>query len=162
MRRSVILQMTKSAFISGLILAANPAMAFIGGELSIGQRSGTFKESGSSGKTLNSQTIELAGYLDPIPLIPVSFGVRLVSDAYDAKVADHGLKSMTSTAIVPEVSAWLPLGSLKPFARVGYTAASAYKATAEKTVAGATVSGNVVLKSTGPRIAVGVEWSMLP
>ena len=162
MRQSFILQMTKSAFISALILAANPAMALIGGEVSVGQRSGSFKESGSSGKTLSSQTLELAGHLDPIPLIPISFGVRLVSDAYDAKVADHGFKSMTSTAIVPEVSAWLPLGDLKPYARVGYTAVSAYKATVEKSLAGVTASGSAVLKSTGPRIAAGLEWSILP
>ncbi len=167
MRPSMILHFTKTAAISALILATTPAMALIHGELSVGQRSGNFEQSGSSGKTLSGQTVEIAGYLDPIPLVPIGVGVRLVSDAFDAKIADHGFKSMTSTAIVPEVTAWLPFSlimDLVPFARVGYTAVSAYKATAEASVGGVTASGSVVLKSTGPRLAAGLNYepSLLP
>jgi hypothetical protein len=161
----MILHFTKTAAISALILATTPAMALIHGELSVGQRSGNFEQSGSSGKTLSGQTVEIAGYLDPIPLVPIGVGVRLVSDAFDAKIADHGFKSMTSTAIVPEVTAWLPFSlimDLVPFARVGYTAVSAYKATTEASVAGVTASGSVVLKSTGPRIAAGLNYEGLP
>lgn len=162
MNRNKILGISNSVALASLLLVGSPAFALFDGELSVGQRTGTWKTSGDSGKSLSSSTIELAAHLDPIPLVPVSFGVRFISDAYDAKIADHGIKSLTSTAIVPEVTAWLPLGDLKPFGRIGYTAASAYKGTAETTVAGASISGSVAYQSTGPRIAAGVEWSLLP
>jgi hypothetical protein len=138
-------------------------MALVQADLSIGQRSGTFKQSGSSGKTLSAQTIELAGHLDPLPLIPVAFGVRVIADSHNAKISDHGFKSMTATAIVPELKAWLSLfGDIAPFVRVGYTALSTYKATAEVTVGDQVISGDVVLKSTGPRLALGVQYDVIP
>lgn len=162
MRPSIFSQFAKSAFVTAAIFAASPAMALIHGEVSAGQRSGEFKESGSKGETLSSQTIEIAALLDPIPLLPVGVGLRLISDAHDAKVADHGFKSMTSTAVVPEVSVWSPVSflGLTPFGRVGYTVASAYKATVERQISGSTASGSVVLKSTGPRLAVGAHYSL--
>lgn len=162
MQQLKISRITSSLALSGLLMAASPALAIVDGEVSVGQRSGTWKQSGEEGKSLSSSSLQLAVHLDPIPLVPVSFGVRMISDAYDAKVADHGVKSLTSTAVVPEVTAWLPIGDLKPFARVGYTAVSAYKGTAEVSAAGQTISGTIALKSSGPRLAAGLDWHPLP
>ena len=140
---------------------ASTSFAFISGEFSLGKRSGSWAQDGKS-KTLTSTGVQIAGHLDPIPLVPVSFGLRLISETYDAKAADHGVKSLTSTAVIPEVTAWLPLGDLKPFARVGYTAFSAYKGTVPFDVNGKSTDVSVAFKSSGPRLTVGVEYSILP
>jgi hypothetical protein len=140
---------------------AASAYAFFDGDFSIGRRSGSF-EQGSQSKTLNSTVTSLGAHLDPIPLIPVSFGLRFYSENYNASLADHGVKSLTSTAIVPEITAWFPFGDLAPFARIGYTAISTYSGTAEVSIAGTATSGSVAYKSTGSRLTVGVNYSVLP
>lgn len=156
-RSSLIKSVISIAFVGTSLLAAGPAMALIEGELSVGNRTGKFSE-----KSLSGTTIELSGHLDPIPLVPVSFGVRVVNDTFNPTVADHSMKSLSATAIVPEVAAWFPLGDIRPFARLGYTLVSAYKGTMEATVNGSTVSGDVAFKSTGVRMAAGVNYSILP
>ncbi len=145
------------------LFGAMPAFALIEGELSVGQRDGTFKTDGASGKSLTGTTVQLAGHLDPIPLVPISFGLRIINETYSPTIAKHGLKDLTSTAFVPEVSAWIPLlGDIKPFARVGYTLVSAYKGRMEASVLGATVAGDVVYESKGVRLAAGVNYSFMP
>ena len=151
-------------FVTSALLTAgtaSTALAFFDGEVSVGQRTGTWA-SGDSSKSLKSSSIQIAGHLDPIPLVPVSFGLRLISESYNANIADHGVKSLTSTAIVPEVTAWLPLGDLKPFARIGYTLLSPYKGTAEYAAGGTKTNATVVYKSSGARITAGLEYSLLP
>jgi hypothetical protein len=142
------------------VFAAMPAFALIEGELSVGQRDGTFKADGASGKSLSGTTVQLAGHLDPIPLVPISFGLRIINETYSPTIAKHGLKDLTSTAFVPEVSAWIPLlGDIKPFARLGYTLVSAYKGRMEASLLGA---GDVVYESKGVRLAAGVNYSFMP
>jgi Outer membrane protein beta-barrel domain len=136
---------------------ASSAWALIDAQVEVGARSGTFEAAGGS-KTLNATTIEAAGHLDPIPLVPVSFGLRLISDTYQATTESHGVKSLTSYSVAPEVTAWFPFGDLKPFARLGYTVFSQYTGTA--TVG--TTDGTVKFKSMGLRVAAGVEWDLLP
>lgn len=144
-------------------LGAMPAFALIEGELSVGQRDGTFKADGASGNSLSGSTVQLAGHLDPIPFVPVSFGLRIINETYSPTIAKHGLKDLTSTAFVPEVSAWIPLlGDIKPFARVGYTLVSAYKGRMETNVLGTMVAGDVVYESKGVRLAAGINYSFMP
>ena len=153
-------------FMTAALLTAgttSTALAFIDGEVSVGKRSGTWAIDGTS-KSISSTSIQMAGHIDPIPLIPVSFGLRLISESYNANMTDHSVKSLTSTAIVPEVTAWLPMGDLKPFARIGYTLLSPYKGTTEydADADGTTSNVSVVYKSSGPRITAGIEYSLLP
>lgn len=158
------IQSSQGKIALGVLLAAaasslaSPAFALVDAELAVGQRSGTWKPKNSESATISSQTIQMAAHVDPIPLIPVSFGIRVISDSYKTTIADHGVKSLTSTAVVPEITGWLPLGSIKPFARLGYTAVSAYKGTVEVL----SINGEIVETSTGPRMAAGVEYSPLP
>lgn len=156
-RSSLIKKILTTGMISFSILTAFPALALIEGELSVGNRTGEF-----SGKSLSGTTIELAGHLDPIPLVPVSFGIRVVNDTFNPSVADHMFKSLSSTAIVPEVSAWFPFGDIKPFARLGYSLVSVYKGTVETTDNSTTPSGDVAYKSTGVRMAAGINYSVFP
>jgi hypothetical protein len=158
MTRSSLIKSILSVTLSSLsLLSAGQALAFIEGELSVGNRTGDFSE-----KSLSGTTIQVAGHLDPIPLVPVSFGVRVINDTFNPTVADHSMKSLSATAVVPEVAAWFPFGDIRPFARLGYTLVSAYKGTMEATVLGSTVSGDVAFKSTGVRMAAGVNYSILP
>jgi hypothetical protein len=161
--KSAITSSHRKAALGTLLVAvvcslASPALALVSVEFAVGSRSGTWKPKTGTSATISSQTVQMAAHVDPIPLIPVSFGARVISDSYKTTIAVHGVKSLTSTAIVPEITGWLPLGSLKPFARVGYTAVSAYKGTLEVL----SINADVVESSTGPRMAAGVEYSPLP
>ncbi|MEI6399802.1 MAG: hypothetical protein WCO71_13620, partial [Pseudomonadota bacterium] len=60
-------------FVTSALLTAgtaSTALAFFDGEVSVGQRTGTWA-SGDSSKSLKSSSVQMAGHLDPIPLVPV-------------------------------------------------------------------------------------------
>ena len=151
----------KLCLTASALVWAGTASAFFDGDIGVGRRSGSWDQNGQS-KALNASVTTMAAHLDPIPLVPVSFGLRFYSESYDATVTEHGVKSLTSTAVVPEVTAWFPFGDLAPFARIGYTAISAYTGTAEVTVANTTTNGSIAFKSKGPRLTVGLNYSILP
>lgn len=149
------------AFIFAVIVSviSSPAMAFIGGQLLIGQRTTKFENS-STDKTLKGSEMQASLHLDPIPLIPISFGLKLSQITFKEKdnYKADGLE------IAPEVMAWLPIdiANLTFFAKVGYTAYGVYVTESETTAVGATVKYKMAYKPSGTRISVGAIWSPLP
>jgi len=142
---------------SGLLHSA-PAVAFIAGELSIGKSSATWN--GRSGSIpLSATTVSLAAHLDPIPLIPIGFGLRAYSDTYQDK-SQFKLKS--SGRYAPEIMAWLPLGDITPFVRLGYLLTSRYTESTQATSGAATADMDFSWRGTGPTMAAGIKYSILP
>ncbi len=136
------------------------SMALIDVEAQIGVRNATWKQDSSSSKSTSSQVFRAAGHLDPIPLVPVSFGLGLYSETWKVNETDHGLTSLSSYSAVPEIQAWLPLGDFKPFGRLGYSILSAYSGKASLGTDPNKVSGTLALAGAGVHAAAGVEWSV--
>jgi len=137
----------------GFVLSAGTSFGFIDGGVEYGVRQGTWQQ-GDSDHSISAQTIRVSGHLDPIPLLPVAFGLGIYSETWDAKAEDHGLKSLSSFSVVPEVVGWIPLEPFKPFARLGYSVASGYSG---KAVLGSG-EGNVSFAGLGLHMGAGLEY----
>ena len=149
-----------SACLFSVFTAAAPSFALVDAELQIGQRNASWKQSEES-SSLTSQVIRVAGHLDPIPLVPIGVGLGLYSESWKVDKDKQGVSSMSSYSLVPEITAWLPLGDLKPTARIGYAILTAYSAKPSLVVGTQTVNtGTLLLAGAGLRLAVGLDWAV--
>lgn len=141
---------------AGSLVSASPAMAIFNVQVLGGQRSSEFKGDGD-GNDLEGSELRFAAHLDPIPLVPVAFGVSLAQTDFDEK---DGVK-MQGTDIDLEVEAWLPLdiAGLLPFAKVSYTLAGEYEASFDNPLGGA--EPKLKYKPSGVNLAVGVKYEFL-
>lgn len=131
------------------------AFALVDGQAMIGYRRGSLRGENSSEKW-NSSEISLSAHLDPLPLIPVAFGAALLSNTF----SDEGdVKDWSGLSIAPEILAWIPLGDLKPYGRLGYTVWSQYRG---KFKSQTTPDIAVNMTASGIRVGVGVKYSILP
>lgn len=150
----------KNLYLFGFILSfmlTSPILALIDAQALVGQRSGTMKLSNEGSKDVSGSEIKVAAHIDPIPLIPIAFGVYMTT----ASLGDAGsLKGLKGTEFGAEVMAWLPIGiaGFKPYVKIGYTPFGAY--TGDYEVEGQKLS--TAWGASGSRIAGGIKYSPLP
>jgi hypothetical protein len=133
------------------------AHAFIDGEINLGKSSTNW--SGLSGdKKVAGSALAVAAHFDP-PFLPMSFGLRAYSNTYEKS---GSLKLKSSGRYLPEVTAWLPLGDIAPFARVGYFLTSRYTESTQVTSGANTYDVNIDWKGAGPAVAAGIKYNILP
>lgn len=142
-----------------LSVISTHANAFIDGGVAIGKRNANWNQDSKS-SSISSDVLKVSAHLDPIPLVPISFGLAIYSESWKVAEADQSLTSLKSYSLVPEVTAWLPLDSLKPYARVGYSILSAYTGNAAVTIGSTRNTGTMALAGIGMHIGAGLEWSV--
>ncbi len=154
------LQLTRLLLaLSASTLLASPAWALFDVQALMGKRKTDFKGSGS---TVNSSGDELkiAAHLDPIPLVPIGFGLSVAQISYE----DVGsYEELLGTEIGLEVQAWFPLElfGLVPYAKLGYTVAGGYEGKyAANTLPGG-VQPKALFNSSGLYLAAGLRWEFL-
>ena len=134
---------------------SSQSFALIEGQLLIGQRSASTGD--GAGGTIDYSGMEnkISVYLDPIPLIPVGFGLTMASIAFDDTDAVKDIKG-TETSL--DLTAWLPLGiaGFKPYAKIAYIVSGEYSFT---DIASGISSDS---KTSGTKFAAGVKYSPLP
>lgn len=139
-------------------LLASPAWALFDAQVLTGKRSTDFKF-GNSSNTESGTELKAAAHLDPIPLVPVGFGLSLSQINWD-KSDKLNYKSLDGFEVGLEVEAWLPidLGGLQFYGKLGYTVLGAYVATTELTP-GQDIK--LAYKPSGTYIAVGAKYNFL-
>ncbi|MCX6126176.1 MAG: hypothetical protein NTV34_15700 [Proteobacteria bacterium] len=138
---------------------SEPSAAFIDAQAELGTRSATWAQDGTSSK-VSAQVLRASAHLDPIPLVPVSFGLGAYSETWKVNETDQGLTSLQSYSLTPEVLAWLPLGDFRPFGRIGYSLLSAYSGKASIQVGATKNTGTMALVGNGVHLAAGLEWNV--
>jgi hypothetical protein len=112
--------------ITGILAAssATPALAVFDGQVLVGQRQSKVEVQGES-ENITGKDLYLGLHLDPIPVIPVAFGLYYLMQDYKLdKDAEHFAGTyLKSNQIGAEVSAWLPFDiyNLVPFVKLGYS-----------------------------------------
>lgn len=142
-----------------LSVTSSHASAFIDGGVALGRRNANWNQDSKS-SNISSDVLKVSAHLDPIPLVPVSFGLALYSESWKVTEADQSLTSLKSYSLVPEVTAWIPLDSLRPYARVGYSILSAYTGNAAVTVGTTRTTGTMALAGIGLHVGAGLEWNV--
>ena len=153
-RRVVGILVVASSF--GVV--AENAEAIIAVEGALGHRTTQFECTGCPSKSVTSNEVNGGVFLDPIPLIPISFGLdfSLMKWQFDSK--EFGVSEATGYLIGPQIKVWVPLPvDIKPYGRVGYEIGR-YVATGKNS--GVEYAQTVQL--SGPLLGVGVKWELLP
>lgn len=138
------------------MISASPAFAIFNVQVLGGQRSSTFDGDGDKSDETGSE-LRFAAHLDPIPLVPVAFGVSFAQTTFD-DIESNGVKGkIDGTDIDLEVEAWLPLdiAGLLPFAKLGYTVAGEYETSIDNS------NAKLKYKPSGVNLSVGVKYEFL-
>ena len=151
--------LSKLMWVFVLSSLSSHANAFIDGGVAVGRRNANWNQDPKA-SNLSSDVLKVSAHLDPIPLIPISFGLALYSETWKVSEMDQGLTSLKSYSVVPEVTAWLPIDSFKPYARVGYSILTAYTGNAAVTIGNTRNTGTMALAGIGMHVGAGVEWSV--
>ena len=127
----------------GNFIFANQAMALIGVDAAIGQKSTKVKYDTLSQtdktKTVQGSEYGIGVYIDPIPLVPFAFGLALSGYSYDRskldkEVIDEAIQASGQSAIFdttistktagllygPSLKVWAPIPYIKPFLKYTY------------------------------------------
>lgn len=140
------------------LLISTPAWALFDVQVLTGKRKTTFKGSGLSAESSGNE-LKAAAHLDPIPLVPVGFGLSVSQTSWD-KNDDLSVSSIDGFELGLEVQAWLPLelAGLVPYAKLGYTVGGAY---VSKVNGISGVEPSALYKPSGLYMAAGVRWEFL-
>lgn len=154
MRRKFTLSLAATTL--GLCVMSSAASAFISAEAQIGRGSYTLKADSDSYK-YSGTDIMLSASIDPIPLVPVGFGLSLSLPNYKSEESDSK-ETFTGALVGLEVLGWVP-GPLpvRPYARLGYTILGGFTANTNdvpKVEAETTVRGVYA--------GVGIGYSVIP
>lgn len=153
------MRLLRSLLVAASFLAASPSYALFDAQLLLGSRSGEV-----DGDEMNSSDFTLAAHIDPIPLVPVAFGVYMNQSTWDVNADDHGFTEGTGLEAGLQVYAWLPIGiaGLKPYAKLGLPVYSAHKFDGSMEVLGESVDYSTVAKTSGTHMAFGASWKPVP
>lgn len=144
---------------AALMLGFTPgALALIAVDAAVGTRSLKVDPDGGDSKTFSGTPMRVAVHLDPIPLVPVSFGLGVGIWTVDGESGSAFTKGGGGNEISLEVKGWIPFVPIvTPYGRLGYVISSASNAVLE---------GDNSLKAKylvgGTQLALGAEWSPLP
>jgi len=156
-------------FLSSLIAAASvlfcsgTSFALFDAELLVGKRWYKFETSGGSDLNVASQEIYAAVHLDPIPLIPIGFGLGAI--AGDLKKGDFdgwGVEEAKLLELDLEVKAWIPMVPVvTPYLKVKVPLSAKLAIKGKETdAAGADFAQ--VYKLTGMHINAGILYPVIP
>ena len=130
-----------------------------------GQRSAGMKPTGGTSSTITGSEMKAAAHLDPIPLVPIGFGLAATSLSFTKDNSKLTFDKITGSEVSFEVMAWIPkmIISLEPYVKVGYVLTGAYDMTAKANNSlGVPVKAKSLYKASGYDLAAGVTYSPLP
>lgn len=150
------------------ILSSHTGFALFDAQALLGPSSMSLKGNASSFLTedasLSGHQTGLVVHLDPIPLVPIGFGLGITIPAtVKGDYTSSGTAvdvSFSGLLIDLQVMAWSPVSlfGLTPYGKLGYIVSGSYKVDFST----ALLSGSMVYDSTGSIVALGVNYSLLP
>jgi hypothetical protein len=139
----------RSTIMLSFLLLSENGFSLIQGRLALGTRTLASDDYSPSG---NEQSLSI--HLDPVPLIPVSFGLNASNIALRKNLAPK-VTSEDYTEFGLEVMGWIPLVPIiKPYAKLRYVLLSKLKTKAD--------AGTFSFDSSGTLISIGGEYSIIP
>jgi len=101
-----------SSFIAAasVLFCSGTSFALIDAEVLAGKRWYKFETEGVSPNGVASQEINVAVHLDPIPVIPIGFGIgAILGDLNKEDFGDMGVSEAKLVELDLEVKAWIPM-----------------------------------------------------
>jgi hypothetical protein len=159
--------------LSGLILAAASmclgsatSFGFFDVEAMVGKRWYSFESTGSKATGVSSQEIGLAVHLDPIPLIPVGFGLGVLTGDLNKDDLGSGATEAKLLEVDFEVKAWIPMVPVvTPYVKIKVPVSSKL-AVKGKTELDSNLPGEeeyaYLYKLSGYHANIGIQYGLIP
>jgi|GEM_PF-1323653 len=148
--------LAKCALVAMSVLGlSSPAFAIFDITAQYGMLSGEFKADDSDAvKLKNGSVLRVGLHIDPIPVVPIAFGVYVDKSQFEAD--DFAYDTAAGLEGGVQLYAWFPISiaSLKPFAKISYPLYS--KGLAESDLIKTTYS------TSGPHVGFGVGYKLIP
>lgn len=142
------------------LVTAGEAAAFFDAQVLVGKRWYSFESDGEK-SGVQSQEIALAAHLDPIPLVPVSFGASVAVGTLRKDDIGGDTGSVLEPAI--EVCAWLPMVPvITPYARFKLPVMATVVKKGKDDFGAGEVDYVATSKLSGYHLNIGAKWSPLP
>lgn len=104
---------------ASVLFCSGSSFAFFDVEAMVGKRWYKFENTGADTNSVASQEINVAAHLDPIPLIPVGFGLGITSGTLNKDDMGTGISEAKLLEVDLEVKAWIPMVPVvTPFVKV--------------------------------------------
>ena len=146
---------------ASVLFCSGTSFALFDGEVLVGKRWYKFENSGGTSYNVASQEMYAAVHLDPIPVIPIGFGLGAI--AGDLQGEDFGGQGIDEAKLVEldlEVKAWIPMVPVvTPYVKVKVPL-SAKLAVKGKDAANAEFAE--VYKLTGMHLNAGILYPVIP
>jgi len=148
---------------ASILFCSGTSFALFDGEVLVGKRWYKFESSGAKTSNVASQEVYAAVHLDPIPLIPIGFGLGAI--AGDLKKEDFyemGVEEAKLLEIDLEVKAWIPMVPVvTPYVKVKVPLSA--KLAIKGKEAGPTGADYAqVYKLTGMHLNAGILYPVIP
>lgn len=139
---------------------STPAWALFNAQVLTGKRTAKWSADNRSSDTTTGTELRAAAHIDPIPLVPVAFGIAASQTTFDDESTKFGVSKIDGTDIDLEIEAWLPLelAGLVPYAKLSYTIAGKYEM---ETITGTSFRPKAVYKPTGAALHIGIKYEFL-
>ncbi len=162
-----MMRILRALILGSAVGFASTSYAIFDAQVLAGMRSGTVKADtdGAEEEEFNSTEIGFAAHIDPIPLVPVAFGVYANTSTFsDLDEEGTGFSKGAGLEVGVQLYAWLPIGiaGLKPYAKLGLPLYSAYKMDSIATVGTTETEYPAVLETSGMHFGFGLGWSPIP
>ena len=154
------LKMHLGILLSVTLLLPQTSKALISGQAMVGMNTSDI-EIFSSSEEFSGTTLGAAVHLDPIPLVPVGFGIEAHMPNGEATISGN-TATFTGVGVDFQVTAWTPIAffGFKPFAKLGYIF-GAYKIENIQ-VPDLPVTGTLPYIGKGTHMAAGFNYSFIP
>lgn len=148
---------------ASVLFCSGTSFALFDGEVLVGKRWYKFENTGDKANGVASQEVYAAVHLDPIPLIPIGFGLGAI--AGDLKGEDFGGQGISEAKLLEldlEVKAWIPMVPVvTPYVKVKVPLSA--KLAIKGKEAGATGAEYAeVYKITGTHLNAGILYPVIP
>jgi hypothetical protein len=146
------------AMAAAALISTSSAYSFINATAFYGMPSVETTVSGTTTKYSGSE-MGVSLHLDPIPLVPVSFGVGVTMPT-----VEKDSTKVTGLLVDLQVTGWSPisLAGFTPYATLGYIAKGAYGFEGTLTVNNVEEDVTYAYLATGNSIGIGTRYSLIP
>jgi hypothetical protein len=148
---------------ASVLFCSGTSFALFDGEVLVGKRWYKWENSAGTSYNVASQEVNAAVHLDPIPIIPIGFGLGAI--AGDLQSEDFGGLGVSEAKLVEldlEVKAWIPMVPIvTPYVKVKVPLSA--KLAIKGKEAGATGADYAeVYKLTGMHLNAGILYPVIP
>jgi hypothetical protein len=148
---------------ASVLFCSGTSFALFDGEVLVGKRWYKFETTGATGNNAVSQEVNAAVHLDPIPVIPIGFGLGAIMGDLESKdFGDAGVDEAKLVELDLEIKAWIPMVPVvTPYVKVKVPL-SAKLAIKGKEAGPTGAEYAEVYKLTGMHLNAGILYPVIP